>query len=912
MTSTQSTHVLVAGYFNRGNLGDDAFVYTLKKYIFDELHKEQVGDVDFINIDDLDSDQVKKYNMIFLGPGDVMNSYFIEKLKELNIQNGTPLYTLGVGFPYTSFIKSETLCHFDYVIHRNIIDKERLLEHIPEDRILYAPDITWFNKFGGECNDNSLIEAIPPFHSKNSKKIGVCLTRTMFDPENPKNYDSIVNVLGQFFAELVVQNKPKYKSKCFGWGSSQQPFKYEIYLVPFYCHPKGCLNKPLQDDRLICEDIYNAIHVNLENDEKELLELSVNMCKQPKCEHIKTLFSFFDIVIASRFHSHIFSAISGTPFVSIYTTRKVDLINQELGINEYGVTYKLQVNKSDFPECISLGELRNCFRNVLSYYPEIREKLLTFGNKTQPQLEKLKLIIKNIVYYTPLKIPSQNYLEQKALECANVLKNKYFARSELQNINQNTILYNSGTLGKYLINQDDLRENIAQSIIYTLLKERFTHYNYGLMEQVFNSDYNLFESCKWIMIHNAENNHPVFGKSQNLLENKTPIKHRNINISSSYNLASFHRSGWGFVTKHLKELVNYSSLNYRENEKTSKLLHLDTYLDKTFGWDAEFLENYGVLPLKNEWSGFFHHTPTPEYGLYTIDKTFQKDSFIASLEYCKHLFVLSKRLKDWIITELDNISKKHNISTKHIKVIVVKHPTEFVESHLKFNPNNFIKTTQKRKFVQIGAWLRDTFSIYKVKVPQNYKKIALKGNGMGHYYINEDKLKDIENVLLYLGNDEDGATSCQSTYESCRKISKDKTESLKSNESWKVNKYVQGLIRTIKEIHDEVEIIDRINNDEYDQLLSKSIVFLNLIDGSAINTLIECIVRNTPIIVNRIPAVEEYIGKDYPLFYESIDDIYEMLLNDQNICNAHSYLCNLNKDDLHIEKFMEGVVTHLH
>ena len=57
---------------------------------------------------------------------------------------------------------------------------------------------------------------------------------------------------------------------------------------------------------------------------------------------------------------------------------------------------------------------------------------------------------------------------------------------------------------------------------------------------------------------------------------------------------------------------------------------------------------------------------------------------------------------------------------------------------------------------------------------------------------------------------------------------------------------------------------------EYDQLLEKNIVFIELIDASANNTILECIVRNTPIIVNKIEPVVEYLGDDYPLYFENL------------------------------------------
>jgi hypothetical protein len=122
----------------------------------------------------------------------------------------------------------------------------------------------------------------------------------------------------------------------------------------------------------------------------------------------------------------------------------------------------------------------------------------------------------------------------------------------------------------------------------------------------------------------------------------------------------------------------------------------------------------------------------------------------------------------------------------------------------------------------------------------------------------------------------------------------------------------------------EVEIIEKVSNEEYDNILSKNIVFLNLIEPSAVNTIIECIIRNTPVIVNKHPAVVELLGEEYPLYYDVNDvdihgkkrlkgekkNVFEMnieiykLITFDNIKKGYEYLKELNKEKFHIEYFM--------
>ena len=99
--------------------------------------------------------------------------------------------------------------------------------------------------------------------------------------------------------------------------------------------------------------------------------------------------------------------------------------------------------------------------------------------------------------------------------------------------------------------------------------------------------------------------------------------------------------------------------------------------------------------------------------------------------------------------------------------------------------------------------------------------------------------------------------------------------------------------------------MDTLSNEEYDDLLSKNIVFLNLVDASACNTLIECVVRNTPILINRLPAVEEVLGYKYPLYYDTIEDA-SFLLTQENINQAHSYLVSLDKMNYTMKYFINS------
>ncbi len=64
-----------------------------------------------------------------------------------------------------------------------------------------------------------------------------------------------------------------------------------------------------------------------------------------------------------------------------------------------------------------------------------------------------------------------------------------------------------------------------------------------------------------------------------------------------------------------------------------------------------------------------------------------------------------------------------------------------------------------------------------------------------------------------------------------------------------------------------VEVLPWLADEDYDDLLAANVVFLELLGASANNCVVECITRGTPLLVNPLPAVREYLGDDYPLYW---------------------------------------------
>lgn len=99
----------------------------------------------------------------------------------------------------------------------------------------------------------------------------------------------------------------------------------------------------------------------------------------------------------------------------------------------------------------------------------------------------------------------------------------------------------------------------------------------------------------------------------------------------------------------------------------------------------------------------------------------------------------------------------------------------------------------------------------------------------------------------------------------------------------------------------------RIDDSKYDLIFEDCIVFLYLYSSTCNNVIMECIKANTPLLINRLPAIEAYLGVDYPFFYNTLEEASEMLKDDKLIKKTNEYLCNLDKSKFDINNMINSI-----
>ena len=382
-----------------------------------------------------------------------------------------------------------------------------------------------------------------------------------------------------------------------------------------------------------------------------------------------------------------------------------------------------------------------------------------------------------------------------------------------------------------------------------------------------------------------------------------------VDIKEYQSYKSVHRGGWYNACEELYKL------NSKNNNGEPNGVICDMYVDRTFHWAHPYMKHKGVIPYTGPWCGFIHHTPDTSYSEYNSTTIFDNIEFIQSLHTCLALFVLSEPLAIYLRRRFESIAP-------HIKVITFAHP---IVTPLKyFSVKDYIHNSQ-RKLINIGAWMRNPFTIYRLNNISLQRAILI-GKDMDQY------LPPNNFKIAY----SDNLKSKQITKEIIGPIFPCRPSICVPKwilmlEQWlksigihplyyddgilyiKEEEQVDILNVKITDMIKSVEVINYKSNDDYDDLLSNNIVFLDLIDAAAVNTIIECIVRRTPLIVNKIPGTVALLGDKYPLFYNTINEIPSLLINNK-LQDIHKYFKRLDTKRYTIDYFlnqMDNVITDL-
>lgn len=302
-----------------------------------------------------------------------------------------------------------------------------------------------------------------------------------------------------------------------------------------------------------------------------------------------------------------------------------------------------------------------------------------------------------------------------------------------------------------------------------------------------------------------------------------------------------HRSGWGYALDALRPLHNRQG-------------HLfDGFLENNFAWryphegirPPEVLrelqrngllerqassEELGLVPYRRSWVGVLHNPPAMPAGFH---------------DHATPQAILSRRIWQESLEHCRGLfTLSEYLATwlreqTGVPVNALTLPTETPERV--FDPQRFLNNPHP-KIVQVGWWLRRLTSIYRLPVRHHYQKV----------WLVTLPFLEARSHFLNLMEREGGRPDCPNTVE-----------------------------------------IEQLSNQDYDRLLSENLAFIHLFDASANCALVECMARATPILINPHPAVVEYLGEDYPLYFDSLEEAAQKAMDFKLVVRAHDYLKEL-------------------
>ncbi|MCL4843167.1 MAG: hypothetical protein KJZ79_15070 [Bryobacteraceae bacterium] len=270
---------------------------------------------------------------------------------------------------------------------------------------------------------------------------------------------------------------------------------------------------------------------------------------------------------------------------------------------------------------------------------------------------------------------------------------------------------------------------------------------------------------------------------------------------------------------------------------------LDSMIERTFSRELETSVREQRIPYRRPWVGFVHvpgDIPDGHDASKSLLRLARLPAWQDSLPHCRGIVTLSQHHAAWVRSLFSQLP-----------VLALRHPTESAAPRFQFE--EYLRHGQP--VVQVGWWLRRLASIHQLPLPKSRKFHLIPHSGA-----------DLDRYFRVL--------AAESAFTGAPPL-----------DQW------------------DAHVLPRQSNDSYDALLARSVVFLHLHGAVANNAIIESIVRHTPVLVNPLPSVREYLGEKYPLYFDTLDEAAAKAANPDLVLAAHHHLAQIDPGFLSGETF---------
>ena len=922
--------IIVVGYYNQGNIGDEQYKICFS-HIFKKYNLETSHEIQYIHCDLLKSyeNQIQNTDIIILGGGNILNNYLLNTVNDVFYGRPNKILAVSVGIPCPHlYINTNKLSLIDYIFLRTSQELTLFAEYFHPKRIIYLPDISYY------LTDIFHQDKILKGHEKKPMYI----RRSLKIKDDSKSlshlsadYIQICSILDgvkycgkKILALSLNYNTHHYLDHIYCYQHMVKELcncvihwirhGYYIVFLPFNTsHIKEHDHEDeyeRKNDILFHIDVINEVKASLSNSIAPCLNLShsiMNIQSNLSTAETFLLYKYFYISIPMQYHACLFSIYNMVPILPIFTTMKMRNLMSDISWEHM---YDLNLNGM----IIKLNAIT--LIKLLASLEENVAPNVTTSVKFWPShgtVGVVKETVENILCNACVKFKSEIAVGTSILINAIIrpypkvstvgLKNRFsnVVSNLLKKLNS-VALSQTGFSDFRCVKNKAVQRLLVNIASFHLTNSFYSIYNPALEIKMFETPIRckLSQEFMWVIRDAQCRQIMLVSDEQNGLFN--------MNFVNQSNSIHIHRSGWQFVYDNIKHLHHNSAS-----------LLLDLSVDKTFQWELSCNREVGIVPYRVPWIGFIHHTFENDFSEFNNVRLFECIEFLESLVNCKGLIVLSNYLR----TQMDQVLTKQGYNA--IPVYTMVHPIDNSSVSL-FTWDKFIRNNDKC-VLHIGGWLRNTFAFYQLNLSETLPLYTSTHAHLFHPHVNScgNRIRKCIIKGLYMENSLPKANILQTIY---RTMSRNNNECVLVEDPADLtlscsgggtvqNNWEKYFLKHLTNVFREIETIDRLDNDAYDNILTQNIVFLNLVDASAINTVLECLIRNTPILVNRHPAVVELLGKGYPLYYNSFDlndakcyntmnEQINCLLSDGTILyRTTQYLRKMKKDRFDIKYFIE-------
>ena len=254
-----------------------------------------------------------------------------------------------------------------------------------------------------------------------------------------------------------------------------------------------------------------------------------------------------------------------------------------------------------------------------------------------------------------------------------------------------------------------------------------------------------------------------------------------------------------------------------EFRHTTPRVLLDMFLERNFFWNSHPDESAFVF--RQPWVSFVHTTSHDSLAFdhkgQSLDALLNDPRFRQSLDCCRGLIVLSEHTQLYLRERLREYHESFPIYRLFHPNIPITEPQEpcTIDLGSDISP----------KIFHVGWHLRSFSAFARLRVDRSRKVLLVPKNLTEGHFLRE--VVDKELRLSGLGRAKDYFGEIYSASQS-----------------------------------------------DYAHILRRAVIFNHYLQPAGSNLISECISAGARLVVNRHPAFEEYLGTDYPLFYDSLEE----------------------------------------